>query len=107
MGAFAKIAASEGSIDLCFRLMDGTGFGQMDFLQACKFAEGDSRILMQKIARDRVKASKAVGGEKEQALVAELKQCKGQQGWDESFEKVYDLAWTVVTRIIDDVSPGD
>lgn len=114
--ACAKIAASEGSIDLCFRLkqdvgsfalMDGTGFGQMDFLQACKFAEGDSRILMQKIARDRVKASKAVGGEKEQALVADLKQCKGQQAWDENFEKVYDLAWAVVTRIFDDVSPGD
>lgn len=114
--ACAKIAASEGSIDLCFRLkqdvgsfalMDGMGFGQMDFLQACKFAEGDSRILMQKIARDRVKASKAVGGEKEQALVAELKQVNGQQAWDENFVKVYDLAWTVVTRIIDDLSPGD
>lgn len=29
------------------------GFEMTDFLQACKFAEGDSRILMQKMARDR------------------------------------------------------
>merc|ERR1712232_286792 len=42
--ACAKIGASELSIDVCFRLkqdvgsfalMDGTGFGQTDFLQAC------------------------------------------------------------------------
>merc|ERR1712080_34458 len=56
--ACAKIAASETSIDLCFRLtqdvgsfalMNETGFGETHFLQACKFAEGDSRILMQKL----------------------------------------------------------
>jgi len=54
----------ETSIDLCFRLkqevgsfalMDDAGFKHMDFLQCCKFAEGDSRILMQKMARDRLK----------------------------------------------------
>jgi len=65
--ACAKIASSEMSIDLCFRLkqdvgsyalMGGSGFDNMDFLQCCKFAEGDSRILMQKLARDRVKAKK-------------------------------------------------
>lgn len=32
--------------------MDDTGFQHLDFLQCCKFAEGDSRILMQKLARD-------------------------------------------------------
>jgi hypothetical protein len=32
--------------------MDGKGFELMDFLQSCKFAEGDSRILMLKMARD-------------------------------------------------------
>jgi acyl-CoA oxidase len=30
-----------------YALMAKTGFDQMDFLQCCKFAEGDSRILMQ------------------------------------------------------------
>jgi len=28
----------------------------LDFLQCCKFAEGDSRILMQKMTRDALKA---------------------------------------------------
>merc|ERR1719174_2513167 len=92
--ACAKIAASETSIDLCFRLtqdvgsfalMDGTGFGETHFLQACKFAEGDSRILMQKLARDRIKAKKPVGNDKEQALAAQLKEiaAKGQEAWDD------------------------
>ena len=35
--------------------MAGTGFEHTDFLQCCKFAEGDSRILLMKVARDRVK----------------------------------------------------
>merc|ERR1719410_768823 len=115
--ACAKIAASETSIDLCFRLkqdvgsfalMGQKGFDQMDFLQACKFAEGDSRILMQKLARDRVRSSKQIGSEKEQSLVAELKQVAGQgpQAWDENFEQVYELAWTVVTRIVGNYVPG-
>ena len=52
----------EHTISLCFRLknevgsyalMAGSGFDQTDFLQCCKFAEGDSRILMQKLSRDR------------------------------------------------------
>ncbi len=46
----------ETSIELChrlkqevgsFALMAGTGFERTDYLQCCKFAEGDSRILMQ------------------------------------------------------------
>lgn len=116
--ACAKVAASESCIDLCFRLkqdvgsfalMSGKGFGEMDFLQACKFAEGDSRILMQKMARDRVKAKKAVGSPQEQALAAELLEVvkKGPDAWDENYEKVYDLAWTVVMRTIDAMMPGD
>ena len=52
--AVAKVRAVDESIELCFRLkqevgsyalMAGSGFEQMDFLQCCKFAEGDSRIL--------------------------------------------------------------
>lgn len=38
-----------------FALMRDSGFAQTDFLQCCKFAEGDSRILMQKMARDRMR----------------------------------------------------
>merc|ERR1711879_637615 len=97
--ACAKIVASETSIDLCFRLkqdvgsyalMGETGFEQMDFLQACKFAEGDSRILMQKLARDRVKRNDAVGSAHEQELAKKLQEVlkNGPQGWDENFEIV-------------------
>ena len=62
--AVAKVVAVEESISLAHRLknevgsyalMAGTGFDQTDFLQCCKFAEGDSRILMQKMARDRMR----------------------------------------------------
>jgi len=35
--------------------MDDTGFESMDLLTMCKFAEGDTRILMQKMARDCLK----------------------------------------------------
>jgi len=115
--ACAKIASSEMSIDLCFRLkqdvgsyalMGGTGFDNMDFLQCCKFAEGDSRILMQKLARDRVKASKQVGSEKEIALAAELKTIAGQgpAAWDENHDKVYDLAWMMVSRFFTELTSG-
>lgn len=116
--ACAKILASESSIDLCFRLkqdvgsyalMGGTGFGQLDFLQACKFAEGDSRILMQKLARDRVKITKPLGSAVEQALASTLREIagKGPLAWDADYEKVYDLAWSIVERVIDDFMPGD
>ena len=59
-----KVKAVEDSIDFCHRLqndvgsyalMAGTGFEQKDFLTCCKFAEGDSRILMQKMSRDKIK----------------------------------------------------
>eukprot|EP00449_Zooxanthella_nutricula_P018949 CAMPEP_0198533762 /NCGR_PEP_ID=MMETSP1462-20131121/34785_1 /TAXON_ID=1333877 /ORGANISM="Brandtodinium nutriculum, Strain RCC3387" /LENGTH=52 /DNA_ID=CAMNT_0044263677 /DNA_START=1 /DNA_END=156 /DNA_ORIENTATION=- len=52
MVACLKVKAIETSISFCFRLkqelgsyalMGGTGFEKMDYLQCCKFAEGDSR----------------------------------------------------------------
>ena len=62
--AVAKVKCVEASIDLCWRLkqevgsyalMGDSGFAHLDFLSCCKFAEGDSRVLMQKMARDRFK----------------------------------------------------
>ena len=38
-----------------YALMHATGFELVDLLLCCKFAEGDSRILLQKLARDRLK----------------------------------------------------
>ena len=66
--AVGKVGCVESAIEMCFRLkqevgsyalMGDTGFEHMDFLQCCKFAEGDSRILMQKLARDRYRAFQA------------------------------------------------
>lgn len=85
--AVAKVKAVEDSIELCFRLkqevgsyalMGGAGFEQMDFLQCCKFAEGDSRILMLKMARDRLRrfqkkgASGSPDQEQEESLCSDI-----------------------------------
>ena len=47
-----------GSVLLRLLRRGGTGFEKLDYLQCCKFAEGDSRILMQKLTRDRLQAWK-------------------------------------------------
>jgi len=44
-----------------YALLHGTGFELMDMLLCCKFAEGDSRILQMKLARDRLKKVKKDG----------------------------------------------
>ena len=44
-----------------YALMHDTGFELVDMLLCCKFAEGDSRILQQKLTRDRLLALKAQG----------------------------------------------
>jgi len=120
--AVAKVKAVETTIQLCFALkqevgsyalMGGAGFEQMDFLQACKFAEGDSRILMQKLARDRVRnkspPAHSSGGkaEAEQQLANELKavMALGSVAWDENFEKVYQLADMIIDRTVNSYVP--
>ncbi|GMI27480.1 hypothetical protein TeGR_g11323 [Tetraparma gracilis] len=92
--------------------MDDAGFKHMDFLQCCKFAEGDSRILMTKMARDRLKlfAKEGDAGDAE-----EVELCKALAGgmeanvkagmtkgaaWDAEFKTVYALADKVMERIM-------
>jgi len=41
--------------------MHDTGFELHDMLLTCKFAEGDSRILQQKLTRDRLKRVQKAG----------------------------------------------
>jgi acyl-CoA oxidase len=62
--AIAKIKCVEDSIKFVhllqneigsYALIEQSGFGQRDFLTCCKFAEGDTRILMQKIVREQLK----------------------------------------------------
>jgi acyl-CoA oxidase len=64
--AVAKVYLVENALQQCFRLkqevgsyalMEGTGFEHVDFITCCKFAEGDSRILQTKLARDAVRGS--------------------------------------------------
>ena len=112
--ATAKVRCIETSIELCFRLknevgsyalMAGTGFERLDYLNCCKFAEGDSRILMQKMARDRMQAFKM----KQDGEEAEVEACMELGGalmssdnpmkaWNESWETVYRLANLVMDR---------
>merc|ERR1712196_193644 len=81
-----KVKAIEAAIKFCFALkqevgsyalMGGTGFDRLDYLQCCKFAEGDSRILMQKIARDRMTQFKKGPGEGAAAEVALCQEIAG------------------------------
>ncbi len=62
--AVAKVKVVEDSIAYVhklqnevgsFALLRGAGFEMRDYLTCCKFAEGDSRVLMHKMARDRLK----------------------------------------------------
>lgn len=122
--ATAKVRAVESSIELCFRLkqelgsyalMEDGGFKHMDFLQACKFAEGDSRILMSKMARDRVKRFAKTGeedggnGDAEYALCSELHKAMGEEvmasgdkeaAWNKNWKLVYSLADCIMDRIM-------
>ena len=101
--------AVETVIRLCFRLkqaigsyalMKGSGFEELDSMQIAKFAEGESFVLMQKLARDRVKGSggavDAVGDD-EAAIVEELKGARTAE-WLAKAEKVYALAELVMDR---------
>ena len=62
--AVCKIRGVGLATELCFKLqqevgsfalLGGGGFEHLDMLLCCKFAEGDERILMQKMARDRLR----------------------------------------------------
>lgn len=125
----SKIKCVEAAIEYTFRLkqevgsyalMYDTGFEHIDFLQCCKFAEGDSRILLQKMARDRLRTFQGSGwmdvaqsvvlspaiARREIMLCFELAQtlARGQsnpaQAWNDSWEKVYELGHTVCERHI-------
>jgi len=115
--AAGKVKCVETAIDLCWRLkqevgsyalMTGCGFEQLDYLQCCKFAEGDSRILMQKITRDRVKAfQKGQRGSEQEAALCEGLLAAAKAG-DAAAEHrhTYGLAEAVVERTIEQFLGG-
>jgi acyl-CoA oxidase len=118
--ATAKVRAVEDSIDACWQLkqevgsyalMGDSGFKHLDFLNCCKFAEGDSRVLAQKMARDymRVFAKKGDDGTAASRLAADLAKALAPAAgdkvataelWDENFEKIYALADAVMDRVV-------
>mmetsp|Transcript_40592 Transcript_40592/g.98699 ORF Transcript_40592/g.98699 Transcript_40592/m.98699 type:complete len:107 (-) Transcript_40592:166-486(-) len=91
-----------------YALMGGTGFEQKDFLTCCKFAEGDSRVLMQKMARDRVKAAakKPDHGDAEElrlcSILSSAVATDPTNGWDENFATVYELAEVIMANTMKD-----
>jgi len=105
--AVSKIRSVETCVQLCFRLkqavgsyalMVGSGFEATDFMQVAKFAEGESYVLMQKLARDRVKAGAvSAAGQEEAALVASLATAKPAE-WNAKADQVYHLSELVMDR---------
>uniref|UniRef100_A0A7S4V4F9 Acyl-coenzyme A oxidase n=1 Tax=Alexandrium monilatum TaxID=311494 RepID=A0A7S4V4F9_9DINO len=110
--ATGKVKAVEMAISFCWRLkqevgsyalMSGCGFEQLDYLQCCKFAEGDSRILMQKISRDRIKSfQKGLKGSEVEARLCEAVLEAGKRG-DFAGEhlQAYELAEAVMQRTME------
>lgn len=126
--AAAKVSAVDEAIEYCHRLrqevgsyalMAGTGFEHTDFLQCCKFAEGDSRVLMMKVARDRVKQfaelaktraavppgtsprEAAAAGKLAEALARERERgVSSAAAWERHWDKAYDLAGLAIENIV-------
>lgn len=117
--AIAKVKAVGTAIDLCWRLkqevgsyalMADSGFKHTDFLQCCSFAEGDSRILMQKMARDKFRQfskGQPLASDEERQLCAALAEGlapagkdkqRQQELWDEHWQTVYALAEASMTH---------
>ena len=121
----AQVRAVEEAIELCFRLkqevgsyalMSGTAFEQLDFLQCCKFAEGDSRILMLKMGRDamrsyakhgRVGGAGAAADDEAERLCAEIAAASeaGTSEEDGEWEKIFCLAEMTMARVSKRVCP--
>ncbi|KAI9003497.1 acyl-CoA dehydrogenase/oxidase [Hyaloraphidium curvatum] len=116
--AVGKIAAVETAIALCdelkhevgsYALMAGTGFEHLEFLTMCKFAEGDSRILAIKIARDRLrgfqhakvdKEGAGKGAETEEDRLCAKIASAGKDGFEREYKTVFALAESVIERTI-------
>jgi len=113
-----KLVREVGSYALSY----DSGFGNIQWLLMCQFAEGDTRILMQKLARDSMKAYQksswtdagkdiVFGTSAEQqemkvrfqlsrALSAAATPQDAGRLWNENYELVYELANAVCARHI-------
>eukprot|EP01059_Diplonema_ambulator_P027641 TRINITY_DN4600_c0_g2_i1.p1 TRINITY_DN4600_c0_g2~~TRINITY_DN4600_c0_g2_i1.p1 ORF type:complete len:502 (+),score=124.56 TRINITY_DN4600_c0_g2_i1:57-1508(+) len=107
--AAAKVLCVEDSIEMVhalknevgsYALMYGSGFEQADFLTCCKFAEGDSRILMQKMARDLVRQHAKDPSSVDPTRTAELELLHTLKSDPTNFDATYGLAHAIVNRIV-------
>lgn len=123
--AIARVHALRQEVG-SYGLMHDTGFELVDMLLTCKFAEGDSRILQQKLARDRLRKvqkggmGKAIGDlfteDSAEALAAlrlarELMPAgrdlqKMAKALDDNWKSVYALADMIADRHIAKSPPG-
>jgi acyl-CoA oxidase len=104
--ATAKVRSVETCVTLCFKLkqtvgayalMEHSQFGLLDNMHVAKCAEGESCILMAKMARDRMqKGDVPNSGEEEQKLVAELR----QSSLTVESDKAFYLAELVMDRVM-------
>lgn len=106
--AVCKIRSVETVVQLCFRLkqtvgsralMVGSGFEGTDSMQVAKFAEGESYVLMSKLARDRLK-NPVECGDREKAVAEELQKA-GPQAFFTHADAAYDLAELVMDRTME------
>eukprot|EP01064_Diplonema_japonicum_P038954 TRINITY_DN9639_c1_g1_i1.p1 TRINITY_DN9639_c1_g1~~TRINITY_DN9639_c1_g1_i1.p1 ORF type:complete len:479 (+),score=144.77 TRINITY_DN9639_c1_g1_i1:45-1481(+) len=107
--AVAKVVAVEESIDMVhklknevgsYALMWGSGFEQADFLTCCKFAEGDSRVLMQKMARDLLRTYSKDPSCIPQTRTREIELLAKLKSDPSDFEATYDLARAIMDRTV-------
>ena len=107
--AIAKIKCVEDSINFVhslqneigsYALMQDSGFGNCDFLTCCKFAEGDTRILMQKLARDYIKNHDSSKSNDQINKICNKLITDGPKLWDDNFELVYELAQIIIDNTV-------
>jgi alkylation response protein AidB-like acyl-CoA dehydrogenase len=112
--AVAKIRSVETVVQLGFRLkqtvgsfalMADSGFEGLDAMQIAKFAEGESFVLMQKLARDRVKNASKVGNSrpKEKAIIDDLSSSAPME-WVAKADQVYHLAELVMDHTMEELT---
>merc|ERR1711920_826484 len=100
-------AKAEEAFEYCERyntLMEDSKFGLLDNMQVARCAEGESCILMAKMANDRVRAGDVPNcGEEELKIVEELK----KSSLTAEMEKAYYLSELVMDRLMQKyVGPG-
>ncbi|CAB9515381.1 Peroxisomal acyl-coenzyme A oxidase 1 [Seminavis robusta] len=110
--AVAKVEAVETCIEICASLHDQQNDPHKgeDFLLCCKYAEGDSHTLMQKMARDLARTGGEGSNWQVKAALDDLKQemiyvqmgsgCKTMQAWERCGEQVYTVAEAHIESVL-------